>query len=81
MITKYNLKELIQTIDSKTIQDVLNSNEDFILLECHTFNVGSFATIESMNYSEEVEASANGNLFMDKDSFQSLCDELEVFEY
>jgi len=83
MITKQNLKELIQTIEPATIQEALNNTGDYLLIECHTFNVGSFATIEAVRYSPDTEdnASANGNLLIDKDDFLRLADELELFEY
>jgi hypothetical protein len=71
MITKDNIKELIQTIEPSIIDEAVNSEGDFILLEAHIFNTGSYATINSMNYDEGVEAhaAANGNLFIDKDTF------------
>ena len=83
MITKNNIKELIQTIKPSDIDAAINGSGDYILLEAHIFNVGAFATIESMDYDEEIEedAAANGNLFVDKDAFLRLADELEIFEY
>lgn len=83
MITKDNIKYLIETIPTETIQEELNKPNDFILLQAHIFNVGGYGTIESMDYDEEVEqeAQANGNLFCDKDTFLQMCSELEVFEY
>jgi hypothetical protein len=83
MITKDNIKEFIQTIPTETIQEELDKPQDFILLQSHIFNVGGYATIESLDYNEEVDekAQASGNLFCDKDNFLQLCSELEVFEY
>jgi hypothetical protein len=83
MITKHNLKELIKTIEPSLIKEALDSNNDYLLIECHTFNVGSFATIEAVIYSPDTQdnAAANGNLFLDKDDFLRLADELEIFEY
>jgi hypothetical protein len=83
MITKDNIKDLIETIPTETMQSELDKPNDFILLQAHIFNVGGYGTIESMDYNEEVdeEAQASGNLFCDKDSFLQLCSELEVFEY
>jgi hypothetical protein len=83
MITRDNIKEFIQTIPTETIQEELDKPQDFILLQSHIFNVGGYATIESLDYDEEVdeEAQASGNLFCDKDTFLQLCSELEVFEY
>lgn len=83
MITKDNIKSLIETIPTETMQSELDKPHDFILLQAHIFNVGGYGTIESMHYKEEVdeEASASGNLFCDKDTFLQMCEELEVFEY
>ena len=83
MITKHNLKELIQTISPEHINEAINGKGDYILMECHTFNVGYFATITAIDYNEETEteASNNGNLYCDKDEFLRLCNELEIFEY
>ena len=83
MITKDNLKEIIQTISPENIDKAINGKGDYILLEVHTFNVGSFGTIESKEYNEtdETEASANGQLFCDKDTFLQMCEDLEIFEY
>lgn len=83
MITKENLKYFIETIDPETMQIELDKPNDFVLLEAHIFNVGGYATIESMDYNEEVEneANANGHLYCDKDTFLRLCEELEAFEY
>ena len=83
MITKDNIKYLIETIPTETMQSELDKPNDFILLQAHIFNVGGYGSIESMDYDEEVdeEAQASGNLFCDKDTFLQLCEELEVFEY
>lgn len=83
MITKDNIKYLIQTISAETMQEELDKPNDFILLQAHIFNVGGYGTIESIDYNEEVdeEAHAHGNLFCDKDTFLQMCEELEVFEY
>lgn len=83
MITKENIKEFIESIPTETMQAELDKPNDFVLLQSHIFNVGGYATIESMDYDEEVDeqAQASGNLFCDKDTFLQMCSELEVFEY
>jgi hypothetical protein len=83
MITKEIFKYLIQTINPETLQQEIDSTGDYLLLEMHTFNVGSYGTIKSLDYDEEEErrANDNGDLFMDKDDFLRLCEDLEVFEY
>jgi hypothetical protein len=83
MITKDNIKELIQTIKPSDIDAAINGKGDYILLQAHIFNVGAFATIHNMHYDAIAERAAidSGNLFVDKDSFLQLTSELEVFEY
>ena len=83
MITKEVFKYLIQTISPETLQQEIDSTGDYLLLEMHTFNTGSYGTIKSVDYDEEEErrANVNGDLFMDKDDFLRLCEEFEVFEY
>ena len=83
MITKENIKSLIETIPTETMQEELDKQHDFVLLQAHIFNVGGYGSIESMDYDEEIEqdAHATGNLFCDKDTFLQMCEELEVFEY
>ncbi|MFT7280526.1 MAG: hypothetical protein ACI9DM_000245 [Cyclobacteriaceae bacterium] len=82
MITNENFKHLLQTLNPERIQAEIDSPEDYILFNAHTFNVGTFATIQSRNYNEEdeQEASDTGNLFCDKDSFLQLIEETEAFE-
>lgn len=83
MITKDNIKHFIESIPTETMQEELDKQHDFVLLQAHIFNVGGYGSIESMDYDEEIEqeAHAHGNLFCDKDTFLQMCEELEVFEY
>lgn len=83
MITKNNLKELIQTITPSDIDGAMNGDGDYVLLQAHIFNVGAFATIHNMHYDALVEsdAIASGALFIDKDTFLQIANELEIFEY
>jgi len=83
MITKENIKYFIESIPTETIQEELDKQHDFVLLQAHIINVGGYGSIESMDYDEEIQddADANGNLFLDKDTFLQMCSELEVFEY
>ena len=62
MITRDNIKEFIQTIPTETIQEELDKPQDFILLQSHIFNVGGYATIESLDYDEEVDEDAPDTL-------------------
>lgn len=78
MITKANFREIITSIDPETVQkEVYFTNFDWVLLEIHVFNVGSYCTICACDYDEDVElhTSETGNLFCDKDEFIRLLDE------
>jgi len=71
MITKDNIKHCFDSLTSSEISEVFDSNCDFMAFECHTFNVGSYATIKPF-YFGEFESESNGNLFIDKDDFLRL---------
>ena len=83
MITKQNIGELMQTIETEDIHNALDAPHDYIYLKAHIFNAGAYATIESVDYDEdqEKEAHANGDLYADKDSFRLLLEETEALEY
>ena len=83
MITLENIKELLQTLKPEEIENCMNESGDYILLEAHIFNIGGFATIESHEYDEEIEAEAHyaGQLFCEKDTFQNILNELMIFEF
>ena len=74
MITKDNVKEVMDAITKKDIDTVIDAGEDFILLELHIFNTGGSVSITCLPYSEEVEQEANdnGQLFCDFDTFLQL---------
>jgi len=71
MITRDNFQDVIYSIDKENIVNAINEPGDYILLEVHIFNAGSYATIESMDYSDEVDQESynNGQMFCDKDNF------------
>lgn len=83
MITIGNFAHLIQTIDPETLAEEMGKDNDFILMQAHIFNVGGFATVESIDYSEEMEEEAHskGDLFCSKDDFLRLIEELQANEY
>ena len=83
MITNDNLKCFIETIEIEDVKNAIDAPQDYILLEAHIFNVGGYATIQSIDYNEdtEQEANDNGNLFLSKDDFLMLTTELEIFEF
>jgi len=83
MITKDNLKYAIQTVSPDDIDVAINGSKDYIKFELHTFNVGSFATVEETDYNEEEEEElqSNGQIYCDKDAFLQLLEESEAMEY
>lgn len=74
MITRDNFQALVETMRPSEITEQLDKQHDFILMESHIFNVGGYATLESMDWNEETETYANDNgyLFCDKDTFVNL---------
>lgn len=80
MILKENLKSILESLHVNEIIFSLGQPGDFIHLKAHIFNTGSYATIESLHYDEEIDsdASETGNLFCDKDSFMQLLSECEI---
>lgn len=84
MITVDNFNEVIASLKLKDLVDVLEDyDKDWVSLEVHTFNVGSYGTIKSCDYSEELEKEheANGNLFIDKDNFISQMQDMDTVGY
>lgn len=83
MITKDNLKDVIQTIPFEDVLNAIDADGDYLLIVLHTFNAGSFGTIESVDFDEDEQTKhiGDGNLYVDKDQFGVLADELELFEY
>jgi len=68
MITKDNLKWAFDTLTQDEVTSAMESNDDYVALEMHTSNVGSYATLRSVDPDEQDEIESNGNLFMDKDN-------------
>lgn len=80
MITANNFKDVINLIDSESLTNAINDNNDYILLNLYIFNSGAIAEIASVKYSEnlEQEASYNGDLFIDKDNFLRLLEDNNI---
>lgn len=74
MITRDNFQALVETMRPSEITEQLGKQHDWILMESHIFNVGGYATLESMDWNEETQeyANDNGHLFCDKDTFANL---------
>jgi hypothetical protein len=80
MITQSNLKEVINLIDTESLNNAINDSGDYLLLNLYIFNVGATAEISSVEYSEDIEQEANdnGNLFIDKDNFLQLLSDYNI---
>jgi len=74
MITKDNLKYAISTVNPDRIKIAINGSKDYIKFELHTFNTGSYGTIEEADYNKEDEHNlqSNGQIYCDKDTFLQL---------
>lgn len=74
MITRDNFQALVETMRPSEITEQLDKQHDWVLMESHIFNVGGYATLESMDWNEETQeyANENGSLFCDKDTFANL---------
>lgn len=49
MITRENLREVIDSLDGKTKRRILSSEKYFVVLTLHVFNVGAYATARLTN--------------------------------
>jgi hypothetical protein len=74
MITKENLTEVLDSITEEDINNVFNSNKDYVALQVYIFNAGDYVKLYSIdpssNDSEEVQN--NGGIVCDKDCFLQL---------
>ena len=82
MITKKNFVKVMQSISVEEFQKEMNNEGDFILLEVHQFNTGSFTTIESIDYDDQIyeDTVGSGDIILDKDDFRTLLDEVNLLE-
>lgn len=75
MITTENIKGVLtELLKPEEIQRELDKDGDFISLELYITNTGGTARVLSVDYNEEQEQehNDNGNLYCDKDVFESL---------
>lgn len=80
MITKESLKFCFENLGEDEIAIAMDSDKDYVLVELHTTNVGSYSTVEPYDYDDDIaqEAGDNGQLFIDKDDFLRLYEESEA---
>ena len=73
MITKDNLKDVINSLSEKDKKRVLNSSKEFTVLYLHVFNVGSYATVRLTNdYNRYKNVSNNGDAILYTQEVQDL---------
>jgi hypothetical protein len=79
MTTKDNLKYCFDNLDQDDIREAMESNKDYVVFELHSFNTGSYPSLEGVKYSAEmqIETHDKGNIYCDKDDFLRLFKESE----
>lgn len=73
MITRENLKDVINSLSDKDKKRVLKSSKEFSVLYLHVFNAGSYASIRLTNeYNRYKNVSNNGDALMYTEEVQDL---------
>ena len=66
MITRDNLKEVINTLNAKDLNRIKNSTKEYAVIYLHLFNIGSYATIKlTNNYDRYKNVSNNGDVILE----------------
>ena len=77
MITRENLKEVVNSLSDKDKKRVLNSSKEYAVLYLHVFNVGSYVTVRLTNdYSRYKNVSYNGDAILYTEEVQDLIKDL-----
>ena len=75
MITRENLKEVINSLSEKEKKRVLNSSKEYAVLYLHVFNTGSYATVRLTNdYNRYKNVSDKGDALLYTEEVQTLID-------
>lgn len=62
MITRENLKDIIKNLPSNAKNRIRHTNKEYVVLELHVFNTGSYATAKlTNNFMRYRNVSNNGN--------------------
>jgi hypothetical protein len=73
MITKNNLRDVINSLSEKDKKRILNSDKEFTVLYLHIFNAGCYATVRLTNdYNRYKNVSNNGNAILYTKEVQDL---------
>ena len=77
MITRDNLKDVINSLSDRDKKRILNSSKEYAVLYLHTFNVGSYTTIRLTNdYNRYKNVSYNGDALLCTQHVQNLINNL-----
>lgn len=85
MITSNNIKEVLQSLDKEQIEAFYSDQTtDTYVLFLHTFNVGSYASLEPfyVSYDSQSEIEDNGGILLYFDELAQLFNEqgMDIFE-
>jgi len=74
MFTKENIKSCLESLKRQEIENVMDSDLDFVACELHIFNVGGYMSIEPVQWTKELntELFDNGNMLIDKEELLQL---------
>lgn len=73
MITRDNLKNVVDSLSDKEKKRVLNSEKEYTVLYLHVFNVGCYVTVRLTNdYDRYKNVSNNGNAILYTKEVQDL---------
>jgi hypothetical protein len=79
-ITKENIAEVLSSLDKDAIKSAMDYPSDWVMIQLNTFNAGWYATINGVDYTEDLEEEVknNGDLFIQKDQLELLFTENEL---
>lgn len=73
MITKNNLRDVINSLSEKDKKRILNSDKEYTVLYLHVFNTGSCVNVRLTNdYDRYKNVSNNGNAILYTQEVQNL---------
>lgn len=79
MITRENLREVIDSLDQKTKKRILSSEKRYVVLTLHISNVGAYATARLTNdYGRYKHAWKHGNCILCIEDVQSILRDLST---
>ncbi len=73
MITKDNIKDVVNSLSDKDKKRVLNSDKEYAVLYLHVFNAGSYTTVRLTNdYNRYKNVYKRGNAVLYTEEVQDL---------